>query len=127
MARTAKEINDKLRRLVNDQKKVVDQALLSGANALVSDVRANFPKDSGETAEQYDVIEKRGTRYPFLDGPGKFYKVVFKKRNFIAFFQEFGTVTNPPQPTIRPAWARHVNKIKNQAVNAGKEIINKYK
>jgi HK97 gp10 family phage protein len=127
MARTAKEINDKLRRLVNEQKKAVDQALLNDGAAMVTDVKSSMPKRTGKTAAEYDIITKTGKSYPFLDEPNTFYKLAFKNRDNIAFYQEFGTVKDKPQPTIRPAWSRNVSKIKAKAVGIALEVLNKYK
>jgi HK97 gp10 family phage protein len=127
MANTAKQINLKLRRMVNEQKKAVDLVLFNEAQAMVSDVKSSFPKSTGRTADEYDILEKRGKKYSFIDGSNPFFKILFKRRDYIAFLQEFGTVRMPPQPTIRPAWSRHVNKIKNAAISAGKEIITKYR
>jgi HK97 gp10 family phage protein len=127
MANSAKEINDKLKKMVNEQKEAVDLVIFNLGKSFVEDVKANFPKDTGFTADQFEISNFKGKKLSFIEGDNKFFIARFKKNNYIAFFQEFGTVKMPARPTIRPAWQRHNSKIRSAAIIAAMNVLKKYK
>ena len=126
MARTPKEITAKFRRLINEQKKAVDNVLAAGAQRMVSDVKSSIPKNTGVTAAAYKYALRKGPVSPVLDGPNTFHKVFFSENDHVAYFLEFGTTKMAPRPFLRPAYNRHIPQIKNTAVSAGVSVIKKF-
>lgn len=126
MARTPAEINKKLRALVNEQKKAVDQALLQGANVMVSSVKSVTPSDTGTTAAAYKVVTKTAKASPVLDQPNIYHVLTFDDRDKIAFFLEYGTVKMAPQPFLRPVYSSNIEKLKTTGVQAAINVLKKF-
>jgi HK97 gp10 family phage protein len=126
MARTPAEINKKLRALVNEQKKAVDQALLQGANTMSSSVKSVTPSDTGTTAAAYKVVTKTAKPSPVLDIPNNYYVLTFDDRDDVAFYLEYGTVKMEPKPFLRPVYGSNIEKLKKIGVQAAINVLKKF-
>ena len=101
-----------LRRAPEDMKGELVGAVASGESALLADMLASVPRDSGDLAS---VIKAKRSRDGMSTkvGPGARGKRDQRKAGWRAKFVEFGTVNQAAQPFVFPAARRHRGTIRD--------------
>jgi HK97 gp10 family phage protein len=95
-------------------KKVVRNILIERAEPIAETVRSLAPIDQGDLRESVAVSTRltRAQRAIYRkEGPDDVDVFIGPGNNPQAHMQEFGTQHHPPQPYLRPAWDRHIDKV----------------
>lgn len=84
-------------------KKIIRQALRSGAKLILAEAKANVPVDTGALRDSLKVraMRKRKHRYGVMVQTSEGW---FKGEQFYGAFVEFGTDKMAAQPFVRPAF-----------------------
>jgi HK97 gp10 family phage protein len=104
--RGAASLRRVLRQAPADMAEGVRSAIKAGSEAVLSDMLANVPRDSGDLAEVTKIKASRDGMSARI-GPGVAGKRDMKKAGWRAHFAEFGTQKMGAQPFVRPALRRN--------------------
>ena len=99
-----------LRVAPDEMKKPLQEAVLESLDIVEADMKLNVPRDSGALAS---VITSKPQRDKMSGrvGPGVKGKKDMRKAGWRAHFIEFGTVNQPAQPFVAPAFDKNKSYI----------------